>query len=71
MNTVRKIAVRKRIALVDHDNEKHDWIEWAEHNKTTLPSMSLWGYQQIGAKIAEGKVAGLQQLYDRRIANLH
>ena len=32
----KKNEVRKRIALVAHDNKKYDLIEWTEHNKTTL-----------------------------------
>ena len=41
MNTIRKIGTRKRIALVAHDNKKHDLIEWAEYNKTALARHEL------------------------------
>ena len=41
MNTIRKIGIRKRIALVAHDNKKHDLIEWAEYNKTALARHEL------------------------------
>jgi methylglyoxal synthase len=33
---VRILNIRKRIALVAHDNKKADLIEWAEHNKIVL-----------------------------------
>lgn len=36
MTDIRKIAARKRIAMVAHDNKKKDLIEWAEHNKIVL-----------------------------------
>jgi methylglyoxal synthase len=41
MNTIRKIGIRKRIALIAHDNKKHDLIEWAEYNKTALARHEL------------------------------
>jgi methylglyoxal synthase len=41
MNTIRKIGIRKRIALVAHDNKKHDLIEWAEYNKSALARHEL------------------------------
>lgn len=41
MSTIRKINTRKRIALVAHDNKKHDLLEWAGHNKATLAKHEL------------------------------
>jgi methylglyoxal synthase len=55
MNTIRKIAIRKRIALVAHDNKKHDLIEWAEHNKATLARHELIATGTTG-KLMEEKL---------------
>ena len=83
-------SVKKKIALVAHDNKKDDLIEWAKFNRdilaqhkllatgTTgkkikdelkvsvqrLQSGPLGGDQQIGARIAEGKVDFLIFFWD-------
>lgn len=31
-----KVKVKKRIALIAHDNKKKDLMEWAKYNKSTL-----------------------------------
>jgi methylglyoxal synthase len=36
MKDIRRIPVRKTIALVAHDNKKAELIEWAVYNKTYL-----------------------------------
>jgi methylglyoxal synthase len=41
MNSIRKLSVRKRIAMVAHDHKKQDLIEWAEFNKTALARHEL------------------------------
>jgi methylglyoxal synthase len=41
MTTTRQLPLRKRIALVAHDNRKHDLIEWSEHNKVVLARHEL------------------------------
>ena len=33
---------KKRIALVAHDNTKHDLMEWTEDNKERLPRHELF-----------------------------
>jgi methylglyoxal synthase len=38
---LRKLSVRKRIALVAHDHKKQDLIEWAEFNKVALARHEL------------------------------
>jgi methylglyoxal synthase len=53
MNTIRKIGIRKRIALVAHDNKKHDLIEWALHNKTTLARHELIATGTTGRLLEE------------------
>ncbi len=53
MNTIRNIGIRKRIALVAHDNKKHDLIEWAEHNKATLARHELIATGTTGKLLEE------------------
>ena len=38
---IRKIGIRKRIALVAHDNKKAELIEWAIYNKIYLAKHDL------------------------------
>jgi methylglyoxal synthase len=93
----RILHSRKRIALVAHDNKKHEMIEWAVYNKTTLSKHRLYatgstgtlletaldqsvtkllsgplgGDQQIGSKIAEGKLDVLIFFWDPMEAQPH
>ena len=53
MSKIRKISIRKRIALVAHDNKKHDLIEWAEHNKATLAKHELIATGTTGKLLEE------------------
>jgi methylglyoxal synthase len=53
MNTIRKIGIRKRIALVAHDNKKKDIIEWAEYNKTSLARHELIATGTTGKLLEE------------------
>lgn len=41
MAVSRILGVRKRIALVAHDNKKKDLMEWAEYNKAALSRHEL------------------------------
>ncbi len=41
MYDIRKIGIRKRIALIAHDNKKAELIEWALYNKTVLAGHDL------------------------------
>lgn len=76
------MEMKKKIALIAHDNRKIDLLEWARYNKETLKGHKLYatgttgailqkelgfnvkrfksgplgGDQQVGAKIAGGKI---------------
>ncbi|MBS1948909.1 MAG: methylglyoxal synthase [Bacteroidetes bacterium] len=49
----RKIAACKRIALVAHDNKKHELIEWAIYNKLALSKHKLYATGTTGALLEE------------------
>jgi methylglyoxal synthase len=92
-----KMAGRKRVALVAHDNKKSELIEWAVYNKNALARHRLYatgttgkmleealdqsitkylsgplgGDQQIGARIAEGKIDVLVFFWDPMEAQPH
>ena len=94
---IRKMAARKRIALVAHDNKKKELIEWSVYNKEALSRHSLFatgttgklleealgqsitkylsgplgGDQQIGGRIAEGKIDVLIFFWDPMEAQPH
>ncbi|MDE3247119.1 MAG: methylglyoxal synthase [Bacteroidota bacterium] len=73
MNMTRQMPFRKRIALVAHDNRKHDLIEWAEHNKVVLAKHELIATGTTGTlletqldrpvlKMMSGPLGGDQQI---------
>jgi methylglyoxal synthase len=45
---VNEMPPRLRIALVAHDNRKHDLLEWARYNKTLLAVHSLFATGATG-----------------------
>lgn len=73
MNTTRKLGVRKRIALVAHDNKKKSLIEWAVFNKAVLSRHELCATGTTGGlleekldrpikKLLSGPIGGDQQV---------
>jgi methylglyoxal synthase len=53
MRKVRIIKERKRIALVAHDNQKKEIIEWAVYNKTLLSHHQLLSTGTTGKLLEE------------------
>ena len=47
-----KMAPRKRIALIAHDNMKRDILEWTHYNRGTLANHDLYGTGTTGSLIA-------------------
>ena len=73
MDQTRKLAERKRIALVAHDNKKADLIEWAIYNRRALMQHELIATGTTGKmiqqaldypvhKLFSGPLGGDQQL---------
>jgi len=48
-NETSSISVKKRIALVAHDNKKRDLLEWARFNRETLSRHHLFGTGTTGS----------------------
>jgi methylglyoxal synthase len=48
-----KVGVRKRIALIAHDNRKADLLAWAKFNRGTLARHELLGTGTTGGLISE------------------
>ena len=50
---IRILNVRKRIALLAHDNKKAELVEWAEHNKLVLAMHELIATGTTGKLLEE------------------
>ncbi|MDI6698302.1 MAG: methylglyoxal synthase [Candidatus Saccharicenans sp.] len=72
-NTTIKMAKRKRIALVAHDNKKSDLLDWARFNRGLLEEHELWAtgttglllQKELGLKVhilQSGPLGGDQQV---------
>jgi len=53
-----KMAQRKKIALIAHDNRKRDLLEWIHYNRESLKGHDLFGTGTTGMLIA--KETGLE-----------
>jgi methylglyoxal synthase len=53
MSKIKKLGVRKRIALVAHDNKKADLTEWAINNRESLCTHELIATGTTGKKLEE------------------
>jgi methylglyoxal synthase len=62
MDKIRKIAAKKSIVLVAHDNKKKDLIEWVEHNKQLLAKHQLIATGTTGKLIEEKVGVDVQRL---------
>ncbi len=67
------IGIKKRIALVAHDNKKKDLLEWARFNRDTLSRHHLFGTGTTGSllennlnlpitQLKSGPIGGDQQI---------
>ena len=62
MNSENKHFIKKRIALVAHDNKKKDLIEWAIFNKALLAKHELCATGTTGSKLEEALGFGVEKL---------
>lgn len=53
MKEKRTLHIKKRIALIAHDNKKKELIEWVNHNKEILGNHELFGTGTTGEMIEE------------------
>lgn len=53
MSSIKKLGIRKRIALVAHDHKKADLMEWVSHNKEVLSKHELFATGTTGKLIEE------------------
>jgi methylglyoxal synthase len=63
MAHLRVLSIRKRIALVAHDNKKKDLIEWAEYNKTVLARHELVATGTTGRLLEEQLDRPIKKLF--------
>ena len=56
------MAQRKRIALVAHDNKKHDLLEWAVYNRAFLVQHELYATGTTGALLEQALEVSIHKL---------
>jgi methylglyoxal synthase len=59
---IRKLKIRKRIAIVAHDHKKEDLIDWAWYNRDVLSMHELLGTGTTGRMIEEKLKQPVQKL---------
>jgi len=66
------IGQKKRIALVAHDNKKHDLLEWARFNRDLLVQRELYSTGTTGRMLEQGlegiEITRLQKRRQERLA---
>jgi len=53
MDTIKKLAKRKCVALIAHDHKKEDMVQWAVHNRNTLSKHELFATGTTGRLVEE------------------
>ena len=59
---IRKLKIRKRIAMVAHDHKKEDLIDWAWYNRDVLSMHELLGTGTTGKMLEEKLKQPVQKL---------
>jgi len=59
---IRKLKIRKRIAMVAHDHKKEDLIDWAWYNRDVLSMHELLGTGTTGRMLEEKLKQPVQKL---------
>jgi methylglyoxal synthase len=59
---IRKLKIRKRIAMVAHDHKKDDLIDWAWYNRDVLSMHELLGTGTTGKMLEEKLNQPVQKL---------
>ncbi|HSR47496.1 MAG TPA: methylglyoxal synthase [Anaerolineales bacterium] len=62
MHTSLEMPVRKRVALVAHDNRKNDLLDWAVYNRDSLAGHDLFATGRTGNMLAEALHLPVQRL---------
>ena len=62
MKITRKLAARKRIAMVAHDNKKHDLMDWAVYNKSVLAKHELLATGTTGRMLEDSLYRPVKKL---------
>ena len=62
MQTSLEMPVRKRVALVAHDNRKKDLLDWAVYNRDSLASHDLFATGRTGTLLADALNLPVQRL---------
>ena len=57
MSAAQAMPIRKRIALIAHDNRKRDLVEWARFNRGTLSRHELYATGTTGRRVAEERLS--------------